>query len=143
MLLLQLNLPAASGSVTGTLASTLSNTTLSSSGTETFTGTLSSALNNTALAGSGTSINPVSGSLASTLGNTVLSASGTQTIQGALSAALADTTSSSSVASRKFSYNVETGAIDYALTDKIVYSIGMNEIRYLLSEDGSRFIKIS
>lgn len=79
-----------SSGVTGTLASTLGNTTLAAAGTTTVTGAIARTLANATLAAAGTTT--VTGTLARTLANTTLAAAGTTTVTGTLAQTLGNTT---------------------------------------------------
>lgn len=85
---------AAAGTTTnvGTVSQTLSNVTSAAAGTTTILGTLSLNLSAVTLAASGSVGSPVSGTVTETLDDTTLSASGTTTIVGTSAQTLANTT---------------------------------------------------
>jgi hypothetical protein len=79
-----------SAPITGTLAATLADATLSATGVLPITGTLASTLADATLQAEGAL--PIAGTLAATLADATLSATGALPITGALSATLADAT---------------------------------------------------
>lgn len=81
---------AASGgeSISGTLASTLDDSTLVAAGTETLTGVLAATLGDATMAATGTQT--VAGTLTATLDDAALSAAGTETLSGTLATTLDD-----------------------------------------------------
>jgi hypothetical protein len=85
---------ASAGGSTGTVASTLDNTTSSASGTTTVVGSVGVTLANTTSSASGSVGSPVSGTLAVTLANTTSTASGTTTVIGTIAYTISNTVSS-------------------------------------------------
>lgn len=77
---------------TGTLATTLANATLATSGAVTNAGSFQATLSGTSMAASGQVATPPSGSLASTLAGAAMAASGQLTVTGLLNASLAGCT---------------------------------------------------
>lgn len=80
--------PAGSGGVTGTLATTLDDSVLAASATETIPGTLATTLDDSVVAGNGWA--SATGSLATTLDDSVLAANATETIPGTFATTLDD-----------------------------------------------------
>lgn len=81
----------ATETMSGTLATTLANNVMAASGKAGASGTLATTLAATVMAASGTSANPVTGTLSTTLAGVTESASGTETISGTLASTLAPT----------------------------------------------------
>jgi hypothetical protein len=75
---------------TGTLATTLADTTMAGAGTEEFTGTLASTLDDATLAASGAET--ITGTAAATLDDTALVGAGAETFTGTLATTLDDST---------------------------------------------------
>jgi phosphodiesterase/alkaline phosphatase D-like protein len=105
---------------TGTLATTLDDSVLAATGSETFTGTLATTLDDSVLAASGTVANPVTGTLAVTLADDALAASGAETFTGTFATTLDDSTlaASGTVA------NPVTGTLATTLDDAVLAASG-------------------
>ncbi len=108
------------GGPTGTLATTLDNSVLSASATETFAGVLAVTLDSAVLAAAGTVVSPVTGTLSATLDDSTLTASGTETISGTLAAALGDAV----LAATGTSVSGITGTLATTLGDAVLTASG-------------------